>query len=1012
MPTNVKVPGSRLSHAWVVLAMLLGPGLTPPADAQSKFGDSRCTLGGSTEFAAGTNPFSVDAADINNDGKPDIAVANEGSNNVSILLGTGTGAFAAPIQVAVGTAPRGVALGDLNADGKRDLVAANSGSNTISVWFGSGTGNFVSPATLAVGVAPRAVAIRDLDADGKPDLVVVNANSNSVSVLMATGGGAFASATSYAVGVNPSAVAIADFNADAKLDLAVANEGSGTVSILLGNGLGGFGSAGSFAAGSQLRAIVAADFSGDGKPDAAVASWNTAEVLVLLGTGSGTLGAATSYPVPSLPTGLASVDFDADGQPELAVANETSLPNIITMLRGLAGGAFSAPASVSVGGIRPRAVAFADFNTDGKPDLVVADYSSNNVSILLGDCALAMNIAPSVNVDATSSYQLRKSPIWFDWSVANKYTVVVVPADLNRDGWTDLVRASITSGQTTPVQVLMNAGDNIFVDRTATMISNVHPDMVYPRKGLRGDYNGDGWPDVLILGTGLDQPPFPGEFSHLYLSNGDGTLHYSPALEPYVEYNHGGASADIDGNGTIDVVMSNSATFSGSARPVGPHFLINDGLGNFVNNTNRLPIELHVNGIYTMELVDIDQDGFIDLFCAGNEFSQGDVAATIYWGSSSGLYRSFAKTDLPKPAGNGGVLDFAAEDIDHDGRRDVIISRFADNFAVNNRYFQILRQVSPRQFSDETASRITMNTNLESFAFLRVQDINGDGSPDLFADNKYFASVGEYAWTNNGAGVFAPYSGPVNPVDPVPALSVTDASVTEGNSGSKQLNFTVSLSNPALTAVSFDAYTDTGTATPGVDYQSNAVISQTIAAGQTSTSFPVIVNGDTEVEGHETFTVNLANVLGARLGARLRDGQALGRIVNDDLAQLSIGDVTVIEGNSGWTTATFVVQLSEPMPSPVTFDIATSNGTATAGSDYVARNQTGRYLDSGRTRLVFEVAINGDTSVEPDETFAVTISNVSGATLTRGSAVGTISNDDGVALRASASPPHARRRRH
>jgi hypothetical protein len=122
---------------------------------------------------------------------------------------------------------------------------------------------------------------------------------------------------------------------------------------------------------------------------------------------------------------------------------------------------------------------------------------------------------------------------------------------------------------------------------------------------------------------------------------------------------------------------------------------------------------------------------------------------------------------------------------------------------------------------------------------------------------------------------------------------------------------------------------------------------------------------------------------------------------------LSIRDATVIEGNGGTTTLAFAIELSSPMPSPVTFDIATGGGTATAGTDYVARSQSGRFMDAGRTRQWFEVAVKGDTSVEASETFVVTISNLSGAVLQDGSATGTIANDDAAALRATKARPAA-----
>jgi hypothetical protein len=111
---------------------------------------------------------------------------------------------------------------------------------------------------------------------------------------------------------------------------------------------------------------------------------------------------------------------------------------------------------------------------------------------------------------------------------------------------------------------------------------------------------------------------------------------------------------------------------------------------------------------------------------------------------------------------------------------------------------------------------------------------------------------------------------------------------------------------------------------------------------------------------------------------------------------LSVGDATVVEGSSGIVTASFALRLSAPSPVPVSFDIGSSNGSASAGSDYLARNQS-RIIDPGRTRAVFEVTVNGDTSVEGDETFTVNLANVVGATIADGSGLGTIANDDAAA---------------
>ncbi|MFT3807111.1 Calx-beta domain-containing protein [Arenimonas sp.] len=226
-----------------------------------------------------------------------------------------------------------------------------------------------------------------------------------------------------------------------------------------------------------------------------------------------------------------------------------------------------------------------------------------------------------------------------------------------------------------------------------------------------------------------------------------------------------------------------------------------------------------------------------------------------------------------------------------------------------------------------------------------------------------------------------------------PTLSIADVSISEGNSGTKSATFTVTLSAAASAAVTYDIATSNGTATAGSDYVASSLAAQSIAAGQTSKTFSVTINGDTTAESDETFTVTLANPSGATVA----DGSAVGTITNDDSSgspTLSMGDVSIVEGNAGTATATFTVSLSAAAANAVTYDIATSNGTATAGSDYVASSLTGQSIAAGQTSQTFSVTINGDTTVESDETFTVALSNPSGATISDGSAIGTITNDD------------------
>ncbi|WP_425612697.1 putative Ig domain-containing protein [Xanthomonas vesicatoria] len=240
--------------------------------------------------------------------------------------------------------------------------------------------------------------------------------------------------------------------------------------------------------------------------------------------------------------------------------------------------------------------------------------------------------------------------------------------------------------------------------------------------------------------------------------------------------------------------------------------------------------------------------------------------------------------------------------------------------------------------------------------------------------------------------------------DDLPSLSINDVSVNEGDSGTTNATFTVSLSQPAgAGGVSFDIATAAGSATAGVDYVNASLTGQTIPAGSSSATFTVLINGDTLAEPNETFFVNVSNVT----GASVTDAQGLGTIVNDDaLPSLSIDDVSVNEGNSGTTTATFTVSLSQASGQTVSVNYATADGTATAGSDYVARSGTLTFAPGTTTQGV-AVTVNGDTTVEPNESFSVSLSGVSNASVARATGTGTILNDDAVVTVGPASLPAA-----
>ncbi|MGY4709923.1 Calx-beta domain-containing protein [Mycolicibacterium sp. CBM1] len=227
----------------------------------------------------------------------------------------------------------------------------------------------------------------------------------------------------------------------------------------------------------------------------------------------------------------------------------------------------------------------------------------------------------------------------------------------------------------------------------------------------------------------------------------------------------------------------------------------------------------------------------------------------------------------------------------------------------------------------------------------------------------------------------------------LPSVSVADTSVTEGNSGSTGAAFTVTLSKASTKAVTVGYTTSSGTATAGQDFVASSG-TVTFAPGVVSQVITVGVLGDTTYESAETFTVTLSNPSGVSLGR----ATATGTIANDDAAPVqpptvSIADASLAEGNSGTSAMAFTVTLSKASTSTVTLSYTTSNGTATAGQDYVAGSGTVTFAP-GVVSQVVNVGVLGDTTVESAETFTVTLSNPTGATIADGSAIGTITNDD------------------
>jgi len=266
----------------------------------------------------------------------------------------------------VGQQPQGIAVGDFNMDGKPDLALANSGSGDISVLLGNGDGTFQLAVNYASGNSlPFGLAIGDFNNDGIPDLAVATAIGGKIGILLGNGDGTFKPSKVFSVGLsgNPKSLLVLDLNNDGKADLASIGP-SGAVIVLIGSGDGTFQTSAQLVTGVAL-AITAGDFNLDGKPDLAVGT--NSGLFVLLGNGDGSLQPPVPVTLSDSAWDLTVGDFNGDGFPDLVDVNGGAN---LHLFPGNGDGSFQGPTTLNTGG-SPQQVSVADFNRDGRPDLAI-----------------------------------------------------------------------------------------------------------------------------------------------------------------------------------------------------------------------------------------------------------------------------------------------------------------------------------------------------------------------------------------------------------------------------------------------------------------------------------------------------------------------------------------------------------------------------------------------------------------------------------------------------------------
>jgi hypothetical protein len=454
---------------------------------------------GPVNYSVGSFPTSIVAADFNHDAVLDLAVANPSSS--SVLLGNADGTFQQALNSPGAAAPRSLAVGDFNADGKLDLATANAGE--VSVLLGDGNGTFQAPISSGIGPDYMSVSVGDFNTDGKLDLAVTSNlriddgygyygghyyhDESRASILLGNGTGSFADPIASSVGYGYFLVSAAagDFNTDGKLDLAVASNG-GAVILLPGTGAGTFGIPTSFHTGYYSSSVAAGDVNADGKLDLVTANPQGNNVSVLLGTGAGSFGAAQNYTAGSQPQtdwGCESVtmaDFNGDGRLDLVTANGDT--ETVSVLLGTGAGTFQPPVSATADSW-PYGVVAGDFNGDGRPDVAYGSNNvSNNVSVLLNDGTWPPLPPPSVSVNDVTVTEGNTGTVNATFTVTLLYaspvdvTVHYDTANITAMAGSDYAAVSgeviIAAGQTTRTFTVGVIGDRS-TEPTETFVVNL-----------------------------------------------------------------------------------------------------------------------------------------------------------------------------------------------------------------------------------------------------------------------------------------------------------------------------------------------------------------------------------------------------------------------------------------------------------------------------------------------------------------------------------------------------------